>query len=74
MKIQLREALERYNARTGVRLTYEQLAQTTGLSRATIESIAARPEYQPSLDAVERLCIALGCEPGELLKVESGRE
>lgn len=62
--------MDAYMARTGERLTYESLAKKTGLSRATLESIAARPEYNTRLSTVERLCRALSCQPGELLELQ----
>jgi DNA-binding Xre family transcriptional regulator len=69
MRVRLRETLERYYERTGRRLSYEDLAVLSGLSKASIESIATRTHYLPSLSAVERLCLALGCDPGELLEI-----
>lgn len=63
----MREAMERYSARTGERMTYRILAERTGLSRSTVESIAARDGYNSSLDTIDKLCGALGCTPAELL-------
>lgn len=74
MRIKLREAIEIHLTRTGQRLTYAQIAKLSGLSRATVESIATRPDYNATLDAIERLCRALGCTPGELLEIEDRRE
>lgn len=72
MRIKLREAIENHLERTGERLTYARIAELSGLSRATVESIATRSDYNATLDAIERLCRALGCTPGELLELESG--
>lgn len=60
--VKLREAMEAYRKRTGKRLSYEELAKQTGLSRATLESIGSRDDYNPSLDTIERLCRTLGVE------------
>lgn len=49
-------------------MSYGQLAEAAGLSRAAIESIAVRPGYNPTLDVIDRLCGALGCSPGDLLE------
>ena len=59
--------MEAHRQRTGERLTYEQLAERTGLSRQTVESIASRHDYNSTLTTVAKLCLALGCEPGDLL-------
>ena len=70
MKIRLREQMAVYRQRFGAPLTYAQLAELTGLSRATVESIATRPSYNATIEAIERICLALGCEPGDLLELE----
>lgn len=67
--VKIREAMERYRYRTGERLTYEKLAERTGLSRTTIEAIASRPGYNTTLATVEKLCEALECSPGDLLEI-----
>jgi putative transcriptional regulator len=69
IRIRLREALEANSERTGRKWTYADLAKETGLSRATIESIATRPSYNATLDCIARLCSALDTSPGELLEL-----
>ena len=66
--VRLRECLDRYEARTGERLTYDELAKRTNLSRATIESLATRPDYNATLRTIERICKALGVTHAELLE------
>lgn len=67
IEVKLREAMEQYRRQTGERMTYQSLAERTGLARSTIESIATRPAYNASLATIDRICAALGCTPGELL-------
>ena len=69
IRIALREALSRHFQRTGEKVSYTVLSKRTGLSRATIESIATRCEYNTRLSTVEKLCRALRCQPGELLEL-----
>lgn len=69
--IHLRRATDAYEARTGERLTREELAARTGLSRATLDSIASRRGYNASLQVIERICVALRITPGELLELVS---
>jgi DNA-binding Xre family transcriptional regulator len=69
LRIRLREAMETYRKRTGERLTYEKLAHASGLSISTLQSLAARPHYNTRLSTVEKLCLALGCKPGDLLEM-----
>lgn len=76
MRVRLREAMVAYRARTGQRMTYEKLSQASGVSVATLQSLAARPNYNTRISTIERVCIALQCTPGELLEItedEHGR-
>jgi DNA-binding Xre family transcriptional regulator len=70
--VRLKEMMAAYQARTGEHLTYAELAQRAGISRAAVESAASRPGYNLSLAVVERLCRTLQCTPGELLTLEPG--
>jgi len=67
IEVKLREAMEVYRRRTGERITYQLLAERTGLARSTIESIATRPAYNASLATIDKICTALNCAPGTLL-------
>lgn len=69
LRVKLRKAMEEHRRRTGERMTYELLAKRTGLSRATLESLATRPTYNTRLSTIEKLCIALDCDPGDLLEL-----
>lgn len=62
--------MELHFKRTGERLTYAQLASLSGVAQTTIESIASRKDYNPTLKTLAKLCVVLGCTPGELLQLE----
>ncbi|MEW4456979.1 helix-turn-helix domain-containing protein [Roseibium algicola] len=66
--IHLRRVLDAYEARTGERLTHEDLAARTGLSSATLDSIASRRGYNASLKTLDSICKALMCTPADLLE------
>ena len=72
--VKLREAMDSYRQRTGVRLTYEAIAERTGISVATLQSLAARPGYNTRLSTIEKLCQILECNPGDLLGFRPGTE
>lgn len=74
LRIRLREAMEAHRKRTGVRLTYHTLAEAAGLSVSTLQSLAARPSYNTRLSTIGRLCVALGCQPGELLELVEAKD
>ncbi|MGD0192880.1 MAG: helix-turn-helix transcriptional regulator [Rhizomicrobium sp.] len=60
-----------YKQRTGERMTYELLASRTGLSRATLESIGTRSNYNATLKVIARICGALDCSIDTLLEVRA---
>lgn len=66
--VRLREAMERFRRRTGHRMTYKQLAERTGVSASTLQSIAARSDYNTTLDTVSRIATALDCPLDILLE------
>jgi DNA-binding Xre family transcriptional regulator len=73
IQVKLREAMEEYRRRTGKRLTYAVLAQRTGISVETLQSLAARPGYNTRLSTIEKLCQVLRCAPGDLLALPLGK-
>ena len=66
--VRLREAMERYRRLTGHRMTYRRLAELTGVSASTLQAIAARKDYNTTLDTVDRIARALQCPIGLLLE------
>ena len=68
--IRLKEAMQRYEALTGEHLTYEELAVRTGLSVATLHSMATRHGYNAGLRTLAKICHSLRCSPGELLQLD----
>ncbi len=61
--------MEEFRNRSGMRMTYERLAEVTGIARATLESLASRPNYNTRLSTIEKLCRALDCQPADLLEL-----
>ena len=67
--IKLREAMQSYFRKTGERMTYVKLAEATGISENTMESIGGREGYLPGLTTVEKLCRALEVEIQDLVEI-----
>ena len=74
IRVKLREAMDAYRQQTGNKLTYELLAEQTGIALATLQSLAARPGYNTRLSTIEKLCRALKCTPGDLLELSTDSE
>ncbi|MBN8726961.1 MAG: helix-turn-helix transcriptional regulator [Xanthomonadales bacterium] len=54
-----------FNERRVVPLT--EVAESTGIHRATLSKIANQPGANIGTDVVDKLCRYFGCQPGELL-------
>jgi DNA-binding Xre family transcriptional regulator len=61
-----------YEQRSGVRLTYAELAKRAGLARATVESVASRSAYNATLATIDKLCGALECTLTDLVHFRPG--
>lgn len=68
IRIHLRKVLSNFEERTGERLTYTELAKRTGISKATIDSLATRDDYNPTLKTIDRICTTLKCDLHVLLE------
>ncbi len=53
-------------------MTYDALSADTGISVSTLQSIGSRPGYNATLSMVEKICLACGCNPADLLELDSG--
>jgi putative transcriptional regulator len=74
IRVKLREAMDAYRQRTGKKLTYELLAEQTGIALTTLQSLAARAGYNTRLSTIEKICVALKCNPGDLLEMSIDSE
>lgn len=63
LRFDLRQAMQDFEARTGIRLTYDSLAQRSGLSVDTIKSMASREDYNSTLKNIAAIATALRCDP-----------
>ena len=69
LAIKLREAMLAYKRHTGKKMTYEILAEHTGLATGTLQNMGSRPHYNASLATLARVCKALDVTPGDLLEL-----
>ncbi len=58
-----------YKRRTGDRMTYEILAERTGLARGTLHNMGSRSGYNATLKTIALICRALDVTPGDLLEL-----
>lgn len=70
LRFDLKAAISDFNARTGLHLTYDQLAEMSGLSVDMLKSLANRPDYNVTLKSISELCTVLGSDPKQFLEWE----
>jgi putative transcriptional regulator len=71
IRFRLRQCMDLYERRTGRRITYPELAERSGISEDTIESIGSRRNYNTTTDTLQAICRALGVRPCDLIGWES---
>jgi len=70
IKVKLKQLLAQ-RAYEGQRITIVELAEQTGISRATLQRISNQPGHSTSTDNLDRLCKALKCELDDLIEYSS---
>ncbi len=58
-----------YKRRTEGKMTYEILAERTGLAAGTLQNMGSRPRYNAGLATLAKICKALDVTPGDLLEL-----
>lgn len=67
--LKLREAIEAYRRRTGERMTYQRLSEATGIAKGTLQQMGRKLDYHPTLENVEKLCLALDTPLGGMIEI-----
>lgn len=65
LRFDLKRALTTFEARTGQRLTYDELSNVTGISVDTLKSLASRPNYNATLHIIAQIANSLNINPIE---------
>jgi len=72
LRFDLRKAMQDFEARTGIRLTYDALSQRTDISVDTLKSMASREDYNATMKVIAALGDALKCDPREYMNWHGG--
>ena len=70
LRVKLRQAMVEYAGKTGQKTTYAEIAKATGLSKATLEALGSRSDYNTTLSTIDLLCQYLDCDVATLLEFE----
>lgn len=68
IRIKLRALLDDKSFQERRRITLNEVANKTGVSRTTLNRIANVPGYNATTDALNELCTYFECTPCELLE------
>lgn len=65
--------MQRYKRETGKKMTYQVLAELSGVAEPTLHSIGSRDNYNATLATIEKICWALDTTPADLLELIDDR-
>lgn len=68
IRILFKQMLDEKAFRERRRITLNEVAETTGISRATLTRVANVPGYNTNTDTLDLLCKYFDCKPGDLLE------
>lgn len=69
IRIKLKQLLDEKAFKERRRITLNDVASATGISRPTLTRIANVPGYNTNTDTIDALCKYFDCEAGDLLQV-----
>lgn len=66
IRFRLKELVAEKEFQEGRRVTFEEIAQVTGIHRTTLSKIANQRGYNTTTDVLDKLCSYFGVELGKL--------
>lgn len=69
IRIKLRQLLDDKAFSERRKITLNEVAETTGISRPTLNRVVNVPGYNTNTDTISALCDYLGCTPCDLLEL-----
>ena len=66
IRFRLKELMADKGFKEKRRITYDEVAEATGIHRTTLSKIANQYGYSTTTDVLDKLCIYFECELGEL--------
>lgn len=67
IRVLIRQQLDEKAFREGRRITWGEVSEKTGISRATLTRLANNPGYKTNTDTIDALCAYFECSPCDLL-------
>ncbi|MCW7555583.1 helix-turn-helix transcriptional regulator [Endozoicomonas gorgoniicola] len=67
IRVLLKQKLDEKSFKERRRITFGEVSEATGISRATLNRIANVPGYKTNTEIISSLCGYFECTPGDLL-------
>ena len=68
IRFRLKELVAEKEFQERRRVTYEEIAQETGIHRTTLSKVANQVGYNTTTEVVDKLCKYFRVQPGELIQ------
>jgi putative transcriptional regulator len=68
IRLRLAEQMSEYSFREGRRVEWREVAEATGIHRATLSKMVTTIGYNATIGNIDRLCRFFRCAPGDLLQ------
>jgi DNA-binding Xre family transcriptional regulator len=68
IRFRLKEIFAEREFRVGKRVTFEEVANATGIHRTTLSKIASQRGYNTNTDNIDKLCRYFGCNVGDIME------
>lgn len=72
IKLRIKKFLEEKNFKEGSKITLNEVARDTGISRATLNRMVNDNNIQTNANNINRLCFYFDCTPCDLIAYERG--
>lgn len=73
IRLRFKECLADFSFKAGRRVTLDEVAQTTGISAATLSKLSSPRPYNATMDTLDKLCEFFGCSLGDLAEYVPGQ-
>jgi putative transcriptional regulator len=68
IRVLLVQKLDDKSYAEGRKIPLKEVADVTGIGRATLTRIANKPDHSTNTEIIDKLCDYFSCEPGDLLQ------
>ena len=69
IKYNLKALISEKEFNEGRRITYDEIAKSTGISITTLSKIASQKGYDTAVSKIEKLCLYFKCTPEDLITI-----